>query len=367
MRLLETIVRGTTGFASVDSSEAVWAGEADRYPIAVLSCIDSRLNRLVPEVMRVGEDHLVWLRNAGNIITGPMSSTMRSLALACMIKGAREVVVMGHTDCQVCKATVFELTEKLRTAGIPRAGLPENLVDYFGLFASERQNVQKAVDIIRSSPIIPRSMPVHGLLLDLRARRLEWVVNGYENPSASGVGAAGEAEAGVSERGRTVEGRSLFPVLGGSLAATEEQGAVGGSNLSGTNSMSPHGAENSTQEEIGGFQSVSPASVASDPESHLAGNSEVAEQAVDRGEGQLLADLKARVEHRRRYRVLGGDRRVYGPVSAEKLVAWIDEGRVEASTLVQMEGGGNWVAMGELKPAAVTFGRIPLPPRLPGS
>ena len=351
----------------MDSPEAVWAGETDRYPIAVLSCIDSRLNRLVPEVMRVGEDHLVWLRNAGNIITGPMSSTMRSLSLACMIKGAREVVVMGHTDCQVCKATVFELTEKLRTAGIPRAGLPENLVDYFGLFASERQNVQKAVDIIRSSPIIPRSMPVHGLLLDIRTKRLEWVVNGYETPSASGAGSAGEAEAGFSKSGRTSDGRSLFPVLGVSLAATEEQGEVGGSNLSGNQSMSPHGAENSTQEEIGGFQSVSPTSVAADPESNLAGSSEVTEQAVDPGEGGLLTDLKARVEHRRRYRVLGGDRRVYGPVSAEKLVAWIDEGRVEASTMVQMEGGGNWVAMGELKPAAVTFGRIPLPPRLPGS
>jgi len=109
-----------------------------------------------------------------------LSSTMRSLALACALKGGREVAVIGHTDCQVCKATVSGLTERFKALGIDRQQLPENLTDYFGLFASERQNVIKGVDIIRRSPLIGPKVPVHGLLVDVQTGRLESIVNGYD-------------------------------------------------------------------------------------------------------------------------------------------------------------------------------------------
>src|SRR6185503_3756186 len=64
--------------------------------------------------------------------------------------------------------------------GIDRARLPENLNEFFGLFASERQNVIRGVDFARSSPLIGPKVPVHGLLLDIQTGRLEWLVNGYQ-------------------------------------------------------------------------------------------------------------------------------------------------------------------------------------------
>jgi hypothetical protein len=125
------------------------------------------------------------LRNAGNIITGPMSSTMRSLALACVVKGGKEIVIIGHTDCQVGKMTVLELIDRFRALGIERHVLPDNLNEYFGLFGSVRQNVLKAVEVVRQSPLIGPKIPVQGLVIDIETGKLEWLVNGYQTVATS--------------------------------------------------------------------------------------------------------------------------------------------------------------------------------------
>jgi len=145
-----------------------------------LSCIDPRLNPLLPSVLGIPPDQFIWLRNAGNIISGPLSSTMRSLALACAVKGGKEIVIIGHTDCLVGKTSTSDLLDKLRAQGVARHLLPDNINEYFGIFASPRANVLKAVEITRHSPLIGPKIPVQGLLVDTDTGKLEWLVNGYQ-------------------------------------------------------------------------------------------------------------------------------------------------------------------------------------------
>lgn len=181
MRLFEAITEANHRAAAGDANAGLHPAEyAEALPIAALTCIDVRLNPLLPNVLGIPEEHFIWLRNAGNIITGPTSSTMRSLSLACAVKGAEEIAIIGHTDCQVCKTTTLQLLERLKNLGIERHVLPDNVNEYFGMFGSERQNVIKACAIVRSSPLIGAKIPVHGLLLDIQTGRLEWLVNGYQ-------------------------------------------------------------------------------------------------------------------------------------------------------------------------------------------
>ena len=42
------------------------------------------------------------------------------------------------------------------------------------------------------------------------------------------------------------------------------------------------------------------------------------------------------------YKIIGGDQKEYGPVSADDLRNWIREGRVNAQTLIQGEGQSDW-------------------------
>jgi carbonic anhydrase len=196
MRLLEAIIeanqRAVAGGTKANLNAPDFSGSL---PLVALTCIDPRLNRLVPEMLGVPEEQFIWLRNAGNIIFEPMSSMTRTLALACAVKGGKEIAIIGHSDCLVCKTTVMKLTDAFRALGVDRAKLPENLTEFFGLFASERQNVLRGAEIVRQSPLIGSKVPVHGLLMDIQTGRLEWLVNGYQTLSAADALDCGSVEA----------------------------------------------------------------------------------------------------------------------------------------------------------------------------
>ncbi len=153
----------------------------EHYLAGTNASVDPRLNALLPQALDLPGDQFIWLRNAGNIVTGPLSSTMRSLALACAVKGGREIVILGHTDCWVCKTTTMLLLEKLKELGVERHWLPENLNEFFGMFASERQNVINACEIVRHSPLIGANIPVQGFVMDIATGKLEWIVNSYQS------------------------------------------------------------------------------------------------------------------------------------------------------------------------------------------
>lgn len=182
MRLFEAIIDANHRAVAGDTTAGVRVADFENeLPVIALTCVDPRLNALFPNVLGLPGEQFIWLRNAGNIITGPLSSTMRSLALACAVKGGKEIAIIGHTDCQVGKTTTMQLLEKLEALGVKRHLLPENLNEYFGIFGSDRQNVIKSCDFARRSPLIGPKVPVHGLLADINTGKLEWLVNGYEN------------------------------------------------------------------------------------------------------------------------------------------------------------------------------------------
>src|SRR5713101_6350323 len=160
MRLFEAIIDANHRAVAGDQTAGLHPADyEEELPIVALSCIDSRLNALFPSVLGLPNDQFIWLRNAGNVITSPTSSTIRSLSLACAIKGGKEIAIIGHTDCLVCKTTAMQLLDRLRALGIERHLLPENLTEYFGMFGSERQNVIKAADLARHSPLIGPKIP----------------------------------------------------------------------------------------------------------------------------------------------------------------------------------------------------------------
>jgi carbonic anhydrase len=92
----------------------------------------------------------------------------------------------------VGKTTTMMLLDRLSALGVDRHRLPENLTEYFGLFGTERQNVIRSVEFVRASPLIGAKIPVHGLLIDLKTGRLEWIVNGYQHLDVVVTGKVGE-------------------------------------------------------------------------------------------------------------------------------------------------------------------------------
>jgi carbonic anhydrase len=341
MRLLEAITeanrRAVAGNAKADLNASQFA---DALPLVALTCIDPRLNRLVPEMLGVPEEQFIWLRNAGNIITGPLSSTLRSLALACAVKGGKEIVLIGHTDCQVCKTTAMKLTDGFRALGVDRANLPENLNEYFGLFASERQNVLRGTEIVRQSPLIGPKVPVHGLVLDIQNVRLEWLVNGYQN-------LGGPAQ-------------SFTQALTQSAIGTVRQSAAEALDLAAAKLPAFNLGEMKFPELKIGETTI-------DPNQWLSQVRSVAspkpEPQPAEGIQQPATGLERTFDQGRKYRVIGADQKVYGPIDGAKILEWIADGRIDWRTASQAEGSNEWKPLAawaeSLKPQA-----IPLPPSL---
>ena len=60
------------------------------------------------------------------------------------------------------------------------------------------------------------------------------------------------------------------------------------------------------------------------------------------------------------YKIIGGDQREYGPITAEQLRQWIAEGRANGQTKVQLEGSSEWQPLGSIPELAIALGPPPL-------
>ncbi len=64
------------------------------------------------------------------------------------------------------------------------------------------------------------------------------------------------------------------------------------------------------------------------------------------------------------YRIIGGDQKEYGPVSADDLRRWVAEGRLNAQSLVRAEGGSEWKPLSACPEFADVLLAQPGPPPL---
>ncbi|MEY2428205.1 MAG: hypothetical protein QOJ40_1090 [Verrucomicrobiota bacterium] len=64
------------------------------------------------------------------------------------------------------------------------------------------------------------------------------------------------------------------------------------------------------------------------------------------------------------YKIIGGDRKEYGPVSAEELRRWIAEGRLSGQSLIQAEGSNEWKPLASFAEFADVLGVQARPPVL---
>lgn len=64
------------------------------------------------------------------------------------------------------------------------------------------------------------------------------------------------------------------------------------------------------------------------------------------------------------FKIIGGDGRQYGPITAEQLRDWIAQGRANGQTLVQPEGSAEWKPLASLPEFAAAVSAAAVPPVL---
>jgi carbonic anhydrase len=133
--------------------------------VAVLTCMDARLDPAKFLGLNEGDAHVI--RNAGGRAS---PDAIRSLIISHKLLGTREFLVIHHTDCGMLTFTNEQLRERLRR----EHGADASAIDFLP-FANLDESVRQDLRTIRSSPFIPKDIPVSGFVYDVRTGRLREV------------------------------------------------------------------------------------------------------------------------------------------------------------------------------------------------
>jgi carbonic anhydrase len=135
-----------------------------RRKLAIVTCMDCRINPLVTAGLEVGEAHII--RNAGGVVT---ADVRRSLALSQRALATKEVWIVMHTACGVLGLDDAEFLDQIES----EVGLRPDWTP--GGFESLEVGVREGVDRVRADPILTSSI-VRGFILDIETDELTEVV-----------------------------------------------------------------------------------------------------------------------------------------------------------------------------------------------
>jgi carbonic anhydrase len=132
--------------------------------LAVVACMDARLNVYALLGLREGEAHVI--RNAGGVVS---DDVLRSLVISQRLLGTREVILVHHTDCGM-----LTFTDDVVKADIEA---DVGLRPHFALeaFSDLERDVRQSIARIKASPFVAHKDAVRGFIYDVRSGALQEV------------------------------------------------------------------------------------------------------------------------------------------------------------------------------------------------
>ena len=135
---------------------------APRTGIAIVTCMDARLDPYREFDLEVGDAHVI--RTAGATVT---EDVLRSLAASQWGLGTREILLVGHTGCGMSILDEDEIRRRIHEGG---SGLPPFPMLTFG---DVTENVREGIAAIRGAWFLHPETAVLGLVYDLTTGMLE--------------------------------------------------------------------------------------------------------------------------------------------------------------------------------------------------
>jgi carbonic anhydrase len=131
--------------------------------LAIVTCMDSRINPLAVVGMQAGDAKI--LRNAGARVT---DDVLRTLVLASYLLGVTRVLVMPHTDCRMICANDSVIHETIQNQyGVDTRSLE------FRTVSNQREALTVDVSRLRSYPLLKTGVTVAGAIYNVTTGHLE--------------------------------------------------------------------------------------------------------------------------------------------------------------------------------------------------
>lgn len=182
MTLLDEVLQANKVYLEkLQDHTIVW----NKYPqrqLAIVSCMDTRLVELLPSALGVQRGEVKIISTAGNTITDKFDDVIRSLLVCIYQFDIKEVMVIGHHGCGMATVTSTGLIEAMINRGINKNAIDKvraELTTWIDTFHSPEDNIKTSVKSIHENPLIPKDIPVHGLIINPNNGKVDVVINGY--------------------------------------------------------------------------------------------------------------------------------------------------------------------------------------------
>jgi carbonic anhydrase len=163
MNVTDELLRNNEAYASSFDKGALPLPPGKK--VAVLACMDARLNPYGVLGLKEGDAHVI--RNAGGVVT---DDEIRSLAISQRLLGTEEIILVHHTDCGMLTFTDDQFKKQIQDeTGIK----PPWAVEAFG---DLDEDVRQSIARIKASPFIPKKHSVRGFVYDVSNGRLREVI-----------------------------------------------------------------------------------------------------------------------------------------------------------------------------------------------
>lgn len=131
--------------------------------LAIVTCIDSRIDTLGIVGMHAGDAYIV--RNAGARVT---DDVLRTLVLATTLMGVDRILVMPHTHCRMAQGDEPDIHATIAE----RYGIDTRSLE-FRTVADQLEALRTDLTRIRTLPYLRRDVDVGGAIYDVESGRIE--------------------------------------------------------------------------------------------------------------------------------------------------------------------------------------------------
>ena len=186
MGLLNSLLEHNRTFVEAREYEQF---STDKFPdknLVVLSCMDARLVELLPKAMGLKNGDFKLIKNAGALVTHQWGSVMRSLLVAVYELRAEEICIVAHHDCGMRAIDPNRILDHAQERGVSAdtiatlRGAGIDLDAWLKGFDNVQDSVRHTVATIRSHPLMPKDIPVHGLVIHPATGALDVIVDGNQ-------------------------------------------------------------------------------------------------------------------------------------------------------------------------------------------
>jgi len=182
MGIIDDIFKHNNEFVAEKGYERFENVPATGQRIVVLTCMDARIDALLPSALGLDSSQAMFITNAGGVITHPFGSVVRSLLYCVHVLGVDTILVIGHTECETQYMSAEKMLDCVRASGVDQSSI--DMMRYCGVdfdkwlagVADSDDSVINTVRAVKNHPLMPKNITVCGFLVDNETGKLAQVL-----------------------------------------------------------------------------------------------------------------------------------------------------------------------------------------------